>query len=185
MDLERDLELDRKALMTEEHEDDPEQEVAAAIAEGDLPPHYFDLFQLMVESADGISARRGTANAFFLTINTALIALLGSQTLRWYVPVAGVVFAVAWWKLLQSYRQLNAAKFSVINGMEERLPRRVFAEEYEHYTNVAASPVSESETRLRGVRRWARRYRELGEVERFVPAAFAGLYLAELMRQLT
>lgn len=165
--------------------DDPEQEVAAAIAEGDLPPHYFDLFKLMVESADGISARRGTTNAFFLTINTALIALLGSQTLRWYVPVAGVVFAIAWWKLLQSYRQLNTAKFAVINGMEERLPRRVFAEEYEHYTSVAAKPAADAGSRLQGVERWARRYRELGEVERFVPVAFAGLYFAELLRQLT
>ena len=60
---------------------------------------------------DRISARRALANTFFLTVNTGLAALLG---LRWYVAAAGIVFALAWWWLLQSYRKLNAAKFNIV-----------------------------------------------------------------------
>jgi hypothetical protein len=72
--------------------------------------------------ADRISARRALANAFCLTVNTGLAALPGGKHLRWYVAVAGLIFAIAWWSLLQSYRQLNRAKFQVINGIEPRLP---------------------------------------------------------------
>ncbi len=36
---------------------------------------YLELYKLAVEMADRVSARRATANAFFLTVNTALLAL--------------------------------------------------------------------------------------------------------------
>src|SRR4051794_34978490 len=73
-----------------------------------------ELYKLAVEMADRISARRALANTFFLTVNTGLAALLGGKELRWYVAVAGLVFALAWWWLLQTYRKLNRAKFEVI-----------------------------------------------------------------------
>jgi hypothetical protein len=36
-----------------------------------------ELYKLCVEMADRVSARRATANAFFLTLNSALLAGLG------------------------------------------------------------------------------------------------------------
>ena len=69
-----------------------------------------ELYKLAVEMADRISARRALANTFFLTVNTGLAALLGGQDLRWYVAAAGIVFALAWWWLLQSYRKLNCGE---------------------------------------------------------------------------
>src|SRR3712207_8287315 len=36
----------------------------------------------------------------------------------------------AWWFTLRSYRDLNRAKFAVINAMEERLPARIFTQEW-------------------------------------------------------
>ena len=91
-----------------------------------------DLYKLAVEMADRMSARRSVANTFFLTVNTGLAALLGGQTLRWYVAVAGIVFAVTWWWLLQNYRRLSSAKFMVINSIERTLPVELFSEEWRH-----------------------------------------------------
>jgi|SRR5262245_54468514 len=132
-------------------------------AEAELPPGYLDLYKLAVEMADRISARRGVANTFFLTVNTGLAALLGGNELRWYVACAGIVLCVAWWALLKSYRDLNRAKFDVILAMEPRLPAHLFGDEWNELKRS--------------------RYRELGQVERIVPALFALVYVAEIIRQ--
>jgi len=141
-----------------------------------------ELYKLAVEMADRISARRALANTFFLTVNTGLTALLGGKELRWYVAVAGIMFALAWWWLLQSYRKLNWAKFEVINAIESKLPLRLFSDEWQLLQSTKAPrrlwPPGE-------LRAWLRGYRELGTVERVVPLAFAGIYVAELLRQAT
>jgi hypothetical protein len=137
-----------------------------------------ELYKLAVEMADRMSARRALANTFFLTVNTGLAALLGGGDLRWYVAAAGLVFAFAWWWVLQSYRKLNAAKFAVIHDIEERLPHRLFTEEWAH---LPRAPL-----RLwppRAFVAWIHSYHELGTVERIVPLAFACIYIAELVRQ--
>jgi hypothetical protein len=139
-----------------------------------------DLYKLAVEMADRISARRALANTFFLTVNTGLAALLGSKDLRWYVAAAGIVFALSWWWLLQSYRKLNWAKFEVINAIEQRLPLRLFSEEWDHLQN-ARNPARAWPPRA--LRAWLEGYHELGTVERVVPLAFAAIYVAELIRQ--
>lgn len=145
--------------------------------DGELPPHFIELFKLAVEMADRVSARRATANSFFLAINAGLAALVGSQDLRWYVAVAGIVLSAAWWTLLKSYRDLNKAKFEVINAMEEQLPARVFSDEDDRLKATPAKPAR------RALRAWASKYREQGQVERVVPCVFALIYLAEIIRQ--
>lgn len=172
--------------MADESKEIAESEVAGEpspaefAAAADLPDHYFELYTLAVEMADRVSARRGLANTFFLTINTGLAALLGgSDELRWYLPVAGLLFCVTWWALLKSYRDLNSAKFQIILGMEERLPVRVYADEKKIYKG---EPVR-FQLRREALRRWIGQYRELGRVERIVPLVFAAIYLAELLRQ--
>ncbi|GHI47573.1 RipA family octameric membrane protein [Streptomyces albidoflavus] len=39
-------------------------------------PEVLELYKLAVEMADRVSARRGTANAFFLSVQTALVTLI-------------------------------------------------------------------------------------------------------------
>ena len=97
-----------------------------------------ELYKLAVEMADRISARRGLANTFFLTVNTGLAALLGGTALRWYVAAAGIVFALAWWWLLQSYRRLSSAKFKVITALEPDLPIQLFSEEWRYLESTKA-----------------------------------------------
>ena len=99
--------------------------------------HLLEQYKLYVEMADRISARRQTANDFFLTVNTALVALLGYLRtvqensgvgqLYWLVAAAGIVLAYLWYRTVRSYQNLNSAKFEVIHEMEHALPLRPYS----------------------------------------------------------
>jgi len=141
------------------------------------PSVELELYKLAVEMVDRIAARRALANTFFLTVNTGLAALLGGQQLRWYVAVAGLAFALAWWWQLKSYSKLSWAKFQVINAIEQRLPVQLFTKEKEYLDSTMAVPGA-LRKRLTGPV-------ELGTAERVVPFVFAGIYVAELIRQAT
>jgi hypothetical protein len=134
---------------------------------------YLELYKLAVEMADRMSARRATANAFFLTVNTALLAFVGSGPggMLWLVSLAGIALSATWWVLLKSYRDLNAAKFGVITEMENNLRSKVFGDEWRKL----------KEKRAEG---WWGRYAEFGTVERIVPLLFGTLYVAVLVRAL-
>jgi hypothetical protein len=150
-------------------------------SESEIPNYYFEIYSLAVEMADRISSRRVVANSFFASINTGLIVLLGSQELDWYVALAGVILALVWWALLKSYRDLNSAKFKIINGMEERLPVKIFSEEWAMLKrDPEAVPAVIGRTRVRG---WLAQYRELGAVERIVPWMFATIFIVNITSQ--
>ncbi len=168
-------------MLPDEHSDEPD-EADLALGAVELPAQQMELYKLAVEMADRISARRGIANSFFLSVNTGLIALLGASDLRWYVPVAGIAFCVTWWALLKSYRELNAAKFEVILKMEEQLPARLFGDEWARLRPAGTGEKS-PQKRLRVWAKHLAGYRELGEIERVVPVVFAAIYGAELVRQ--
>ena len=139
----------------------------------DSDPRVLELYKTAVEMADRVSARRSTANAFFLTAQTALVAVIGVTTpsllkAPWWtalaVAVAGVVLSASWWLQLRTYRDLNRAKFNVINTMEEDLPVRIFSDEWNILKKDPVKP-------------WRIRYAELGTVERVIPSIFALLYI--------
>ncbi|MBL1101081.1 RipA family octameric membrane protein [Streptomyces coffeae] len=131
-----------------------------------------ELYKLAVEMADRVSARRGQANAFFLTVQTAFISVISidlpnlRQEPLWVAPVialAGAVISMTWWLQLRSYRDLNRAKFAVINAIETQLPVQVFTDEWGHLTRTPAIS--------RRVR-----YAELGFSERMIPWVFVLLH---------
>lgn len=132
-----------------------------------------DLYKLAVEMADRVSARRATANAFFLTVQTTFVAVLGVATPTLYhapwwtafaVSFAGIILSGSWWLQLRSYRDLNRAKFDVINSIEAMLPVHLFTDEWAFLKSHS------TETR-------AVRYQELGFVERAIPIVFGSLYV--------
>lgn len=97
-------------------------------------------YKTYLEMADRISSRRLTANSFFLTINTALVALTtyiegtGSGTCSpqtyWVISVSGMVLCYMWYRLLRSYRDLNTAKFNVVHEIESCLPLKPYDAEW-------------------------------------------------------
>jgi hypothetical protein len=130
-----------------------------------------DLYKLAVEMADRVSARRATANAFFVTIQSAIATALGFLAARRPAPdnglfitlsAVGVLAAAVWFLLLRSYRDLNRAKFEVILMIESELPVKLFSQEW---ASLKKDPI----------KKWGGRYAELGSIERLAPAVFAAL----------
>lgn len=120
--------------------------------------------------ADRVSARRATANSFFLTVNTALLAFVSiGQTPVWLVCLGGVALSAAWWILIKSYRDLNKVKFDVITGMERNLTARIFSDEWD-------------QLKTHGPKGWRSWYAEFNTVERIVPVVFAILYALALIK---
>lgn len=102
--------------------------------------HLLEQYKLYVEMADRISQRRQTANGFGLSINTALLGIVGfvvsrctpHQVLAFIavISVTGILMSYGWYRLLCSYRDLNTAKFAVIHAIESRLPIAPYAAEW-------------------------------------------------------
>jgi hypothetical protein len=132
-----------------------------------------ELYKLSVEMADRISSRRGLANAFFVSVNTALVAAFGLASsamsnishFAWLAfSGVGTLLSVVWWLQLRSYRDLNKAKFAVILDLEKQLPAQPFAAE------DSLLPKDQ-------VKFWRGKYAELGTSERVVPWLFICFYL--------
>jgi len=102
--------------------------------------HLFEQYKLYLEMADRISQRRQTANSFFLTINTALVGIVGYLSLGRATPgvdsfvavgLAGMVLCYTWYRIIRSYKDLNTAKFKVVHEMEKLLPLRPYDAEWD------------------------------------------------------
>jgi hypothetical protein len=70
----------------------------------------------------------------------------------------------------------------VINAIEAQLPVQLFSAEWQHLQSTKAPRRLWPPAALRA---WLHGYHELGAAERVVPLAFAGIYIAELIRQAT
>lgn len=134
-------------------------------------PALLEQYKLYVEMADRISARRLTANSFFLTLNSAVIALGGYATLRFneQLPTAlalasalsGISLCLLWQRLVRSYRDLNSAKFKVIHEIEKLLPISPYDAEWQAVG--------------RGID--PDKYLPISHLETFVPWVFVALHL--------
>jgi hypothetical protein len=80
------------------------------------------LFELYLATAEKVSDRRAQANAWMLSVNSAIVALYGylqadkmsvgaaqKAVWLWAIPAAGAIVCMAWGALLTSYRKLNRA----------------------------------------------------------------------------
>jgi len=140
------------------------------------PPATLELYKLGADFADKVSARRNTANGFFLTAETALVTVvafvLGKQrpedAVKVAIVTAGVLLSATWWLQLRSYRDLNKAKFAILIEIEKGLPVALFTDEQKVLDGDGSKG-------LRG------RYAELGATERVVPVLFALIWLSLLL----
>ncbi|MEV4209803.1 RipA family octameric membrane protein [Nocardia salmonicida] len=129
-------------------------------------------YRLYVEMADRVSARRGLANSFFLTLNTGIFTLIvlfakapPAGKAGWLaIPLVAMLGqCFAWFYLVRSYRLLNSAKYQVIGALEERLP---------------ASPYWCAEWWALGEGKDRARYWPLSHIEQWIPLLFGLSYLA-------
>ncbi|MFV1654375.1 MULTISPECIES: hypothetical protein [unclassified Phaeobacter] len=98
--------------------------------------HILEIYKMYVDSADSISARRQSANSFYLSVNTAIIGAAGyinegGSSYGWAVSLAGVMLCIAWQRAVRAYKDLNSGKFKVIHEIEKKLPISVYAAEWD------------------------------------------------------
>ena len=136
----------------------------------DYKEHLFEQYKLYVESVEKTSDRRQHANNYFITINTALISLIGLsfqikifENLSWIKSVlalVGIIICIVFWYLIRSYKQLNTGKFAVIHEIEKHLPLALYKYEWE----------------VLGEGKDNKKYYPFSHVELFIPWVFGILY---------
>ena len=138
--------------------------------------HLLEQYKLYVEMADRVSQRRDQSNRFYVTIVSALAAIVVIIA-RFGVPengallevaflvvgLFGLALSVVWHFNVRSYRTLNSAKFDIINSIEKQLPYAGYSKEWEILSNPPPGRPQ---------------YRQLTRVEQFVPVIFALLFAA-------
>lgn len=135
----------------------------------DYKQHILEIYKVYVDMADKISSRRQSANSYFLSINTAVIAYVGYLKLKsnfsnfsdfsWLVGFAGLVLCYTWYRLILSYKGLNTGKFKVIHEIEKLLPIRPYSAEW---TSV-------------GKGKDPKLYLQFTKIEMIIPLIFFGL----------
>lgn len=113
-----------------------------------------EMYKLHTEMADRISHRRGVANNWFMTINTSIIAgllfIITSDLPKKMFMVLGIcllgfTLSYIWKNLIQSYKQLNTAKFKALDILENHLPLKFYEIEYKAYKEAKRKDFSEIE----------------------------------------
>ena len=133
--------------------------------------HRLEQYKLYVEMADRVSQRREQANRFYVSVVAAIVALLVVlarfdldekiwPTVFLISGIFGAALSIIWHVNIRSYRQLNGAKFAVINEMEEQLPVAGYSDEWE----------------LLRPKQGPAKYFQLTRIEQFVPMVFMLLF---------
>ncbi|MBV5328922.1 MAG: hypothetical protein JZU65_15045 [Chlorobium sp.] len=141
----------------------------------DYQEHLLEQYKLFVTMADNVSARRTLANSFYITVLSALLAILSlagenfateaQNMIFLVVSILGLVLCIVWKININSYGQLNTGKFKVIHEMEAQLPFACYDREWEFL----------------GAGQDSKKYLQLTKVEQYVPYLLAIPYLLLLV----
>ena len=137
---------------------------------------YLELYKLHAELADRVSQRREGANRLFVGLVVALLVFVGTlirfgagvgleAAIIFAVGFCGAALCVSWVIVIQSYRQLNRAKFRVLHNLEQLLPFQFFTDEWD--------PQAEGQK--------SNRYWRLTHVELGLPLVFGTLFLGVMI----
>lgn len=116
-------------------------------------------WQTCVEMANAVSERRDTMNNLFATLNLAIIAAISFiwDTKTIVLLAAGIIVCFVWILFIHNFRELNRAKFEVINILESHLPVKAFDNEWNYLKKS--------------------KYIEGTKLEKVMPIAFCILYI--------
>ena len=131
--------------------------------------HLLEQYKLFVETSQHTSDKRQHTNNFLLTLCSSLITLyvtflstFGHHRWNVIIPIAGLLVCFIWHSMVESYKDLNTAKFRVIHEMEEQLPVALFKYEWH----------------VCGKGKDRDKYVPLTHLERWIPWLFAALFVA-------
>lgn len=98
-------------------------------------------YKIYLTTSETLVSRRQTVSNFYITVNGAIIAVAGavspftnniisSLILIISVAIFGIILDASWIRILESYGVLNSSKMKIINMLEERLPARLYENEW-------------------------------------------------------
>lgn len=133
----------------------------------------FKQYELYVSMADKISERRATANNFFIILTTALLAFVfnsNTNNALLFISscVLGIIISIIWFVLILNYKNLNSAKFKIINEIENVLPVNIYSYEWEILKKGKSKKT----------------YFPLSHIEKLVPLVFIIFYTAICVYQI-
>jgi len=134
--------------------------------------HLLDQYKLYVEMADRISQRRTSANTYFLSVNSAILAFVGYLTSKespdymWLLALAGCMLTLFWYNIINSYKNLNTAKWQVVQDIEKRLPISPYDAEWDAVQRGKNPKL----------------YRPISHIESWVPGVFFILHFIVVAR---
>lgn len=129
----------------------------------------FEQYKLYINGIENISNRRDNANKYFISINTGIVASLGFLITDFQVKIPfflllillfGMVISVIFWFLLNSYAQLNSAKFKIVHIIESKLPIELYKKEWN----------------LLGEGKDYKKYYPFSHIEKIIPCLFFVFY---------
>lgn len=137
--------------------------------------HLLDQYKLYIESIEKTSDRRNLANNFYIVINSGIVASFAfcfdHKMLEIY-PLLKIIFCLAglfisflFWYLINSYKQLNTAKFEVLHQIEKKLPLSLYKYEW----------------KALGEGKDSKKYRPFSHLELIIPFTLGLLYLVLLL----
>lgn len=132
--------------------------------EGDYENAVLEQWKTCIAEANGISEKRNNANNIFITLNTALFALI-TFSLDYksiLLSAIGMVICILWIGTINSYRKLNNVKYEIINEMESKLPLAPFTVEWDRLNKKYE-------------------YVRLTKIEKVIPWIFIGLYSISIL----
>ncbi|MBQ7681387.1 MAG: hypothetical protein IJT31_04160 [Oscillibacter sp.] len=105
----------------------------------------FEQYKLYQATSEAVVERRQTVSNLYIIINGAFLTVIGtviaadSQSLDMFtklvvsaiMSIAGIILNSAWKQIIKSYGLLNQRKIEALNLIEENLPLRLYAVEWE------------------------------------------------------
>lgn len=146
----------------------------AKSSEGSYLAQCLDQYRIYLHVFNSTSDRSQKSNEFFLGLNAAIIGILGyvetkslphGNMIFILIPFVGISISYSWYKIINSYSQLNRAKFKVIHTLEQKLPVALF----------------ETEWHLLGKGADAKKYMPFSRIEKRIPLSFIILYIVILL----
>lgn len=129
--------------------------------------YLLEQYKIISASADKITDKRQSANKFYLSVNSFILAVaayfayLELNLIPLLISCLGILISVIWRENIKSFKKLNSAKFKVIHELEEHLPAKVYQKEDEYCVKEG--------------------YYKLTSIEQAVPFIFGILYVAILV----
>lgn len=131
---------------------------------GDYESVVLEQWKTCIAEANGISEKRNNANNIFITLNTALFAVItfSFDYKSILLSAIGLAICILWICTINSYKKLNSVKYEIINEIELKLPLAPFTSEWDRLKNKYE-------------------YIRITKIEKFIPWMFFILYSISIL----